>query len=264
MTPRSKFTENFAKLSPSQQRLLLDDPRLKVETKQVEKYYQRLSDFNFLLAKIKHPEYGIEALINDYKLLDSLEMIELSDRDRDADKALTLIKLALQKSAHIFTDDESQLPGQLLGRLLALLPPPYKYFWEYIPIIGKFLPKYTKKELPPKKQMPIIEKLLTEAKKYRERPWLRPLAANLTPAHHPLIRTFTGHSDFVTAVAVTPDGKYVVSGSFDHTLKVWNLETGQELHTLRRHSGSVRVVAVTHDGKYVVSGSFDHTLKVWN
>ena len=65
------------------------------------------------------------------------------------------------------------------------------------------------------------------------------------------------------AVAVTADGRYVVSGSDDHTVKVWELESGRLLRSLEGHRGWVRAVAVTADGRYVLSGSNDRTVKVW-
>jgi WD40 repeat protein len=65
-------------------------------------------------------------------------------------------------------------------------------------------------------------------------------------------------------VAVTPDGRRAVSASWDHTLKVWDLESGREVRTLAGHSDSVYGVAVTADGRRAVSASLDHTLKVWD
>ncbi|MCG7852084.1 MAG: DUF4062 domain-containing protein [Methanosarcinaceae archaeon] len=78
------------------------------------------------------------------------------------------------------------------------------------------------------------------------------------------VHILKGHSRRVQAVAVTPDGRLAVSGSFDKTLKVWDLEAGVELHTLKGHSDWVQAVAVTPDGRLAVSGSVDKTLKVWN
>jgi len=63
---------------------------------------------------------------------------------------------------------------------------------------------------------------------------------------------------------VTPDGKRVVSASWDHTLKAWDLETGRVLRTLEGHSAGVSGAAVTPDGKRVVSASGDRTLRVWD
>ncbi len=77
------------------------------------------------------------------------------------------------------------------------------------------------------------------------------------------LRTLQGHAGSVNAVAITPDGKRVVSASSDNTLKVWEPETGTLLRTLEGHAGSVNAVAITPDGKRAVSASSDTTLKVW-
>ena len=42
-----------------------------------------------------------------------------------------------------------------------------------------------------------------------------------------------GHSDGVLTVAVSPDSKYIVSGSWDGSIKVWDLLSGREIHTLK-------------------------------
>ena len=76
------------------------------------------------------------------------------------------------------------------------------------------------------------------------------------------LRTLTGHSDTVWAVAVSGDGQRVVSASYDGTVKVWDLASGRELRTLTGHSLPVTAVAVTGDGQRAVSASSDRTLKV--
>ena len=76
--------------------------------------------------------------------------------------------------------------------------------------------------------------------------------------------TLKGHLGRVTSVSFSPDGKRIVSGCFDSTLKVWDAETGQELLTLKGHSDWVRSVSFSPDGKRIVSGSDDNTLKVWD
>src|SRR5262249_14955328 len=55
-----------------------------------------------------------------------------------------------------------------------------------------------------------------------------------------------------------------VSGSFDNTVKVWDLTTGRTLRTLEGHAGLVNAVAMSDDGTRAVSGSYDKTLKVWD
>ncbi len=54
------------------------------------------------------------------------------------------------------------------------------------------------------------------------------------------LRTLSGHTTSVRAVAVTPDRKRAVSGSYDKTLKVWDLESGTEVCTLSGHTHSVK------------------------
>jgi WD40 repeat protein len=65
-------------------------------------------------------------------------------------------------------------------------------------------------------------------------------------------------------VAVTADGRHAVSGSWDRTLKVWDLLTGKEVRTLEGHTDGVNGVAVIADGRHAVSASDDRTLKVWD
>jgi len=72
------------------------------------------------------------------------------------------------------------------------------------------------------------------------------------------------HTDVVWCVTVTPDGQFAISGSWDNTLKVWDLESGAEVRTLRGHTGRVVSVTVTPDGQFAISGSWDNTLKVWD
>src|SRR5262249_47534305 len=58
-------------------------------------------------------------------------------------------------------------------------------------------------------------------------------------------------------------GFFVVSGSADHTLKVWEL-ANRELPMTSEHTGSVECAAVSPDGKWLASGATDKTIKIWN
>jgi DNA-binding beta-propeller fold protein YncE len=73
-----------------------------------------------------------------------------------------------------------------------------------------------------------------------------------------------GHADWVTSVAFSPDGKQVFSGSYDKTLKLWDVSTGREIRTFSGHSDIVTSVAFSPDGKQLLSGSEDETLKLWD
>ncbi|WP_271254809.1 NACHT and WD repeat domain-containing protein [Pseudanabaena sp. Chao 1811] len=72
-----------------------------------------------------------------------------------------------------------------------------------------------------------------------------------------------GHRSGVRSVAFSPDGKTIASGSYDKSIKLWNLE-GKELSTLTGHSNWVRSVAFSPDGKTIASGSYDKSIKLWN
>lgn len=76
--------------------------------------------------------------------------------------------------------------------------------------------------------------------------------------------TLIGHQGEVNAIAFSPDGQEIASGSDDKTIKVWNLNTGKAIRTLTGHSNWVYTVAISPDGKNIVSGSKDNTIKIWN
>ena len=57
---------------------------------------------------------------------------------------------------------------------------------------------------------------------------------------------------WVRTFALSLDGKYLVTGSDDRTLKVWDLEHGSELRTLHRHAARVNSVAISPDQRSVV------------
>ena len=78
----------------------------------------------------------------------------------------------------------------------------------------------------------------------------------------PEIKFQTGHSDAVTSVSFSPDGKYIASGSWDGTVILWEVESGKEIRTLTGHTASVNSVSFSPDGKYLASGSNDETVKL--
>lgn len=64
--------------------------------------------------------------------------------------------------------------------------------------------------------------------------------------------------------AFSPDGKRIVSGGIlDHTVRVWDIETGRTLHTFKGHTGGVTSVTYFPDGKRIASASADGTARIW-
>jgi WD40 repeat protein/serine/threonine protein kinase len=84
------------------------------------------------------------------------------------------------------------------------------------------------------------------------------------PLEPPKFRALEGHSAAVRAVRFSPDGRLLVSGSQDNSVKVWDVPTLKTLKTLRGHAGWVRSCAFSPDGHNVLSGSHDHLAKVWS
>jgi len=147
-------------------------------------------------------------------------------------ETLKLIQGALRLSAHVLDKDKTQLAGQLMGRLMAF-------------------------------DTPEIKKCLAQASSLTKT-WLLPLTPSLIPPGERLIRTLIGHTGKVTAIAVTPDGKQLISGSNDNTLKIWDLETGKEKFSFIGHSDEITAIAITPDGNQIISSSRDGTIKAWN
>jgi len=78
-----------------------------------------------------------------------------------------------------------------------------------------------------------------------------------------LLHTLSGHKGHVTALTITPDSRYILSGSQHGDVKLWDLETGTHLNTMTGHEGAILTIHLSPDGRHIVSGSSDGTLRVW-
>jgi len=79
-------------------------------------------------------------------------------------------------------------------------------------------------------------------------------------------RRMTGHSHFVSDVVLSSDAQFALSGSWDNTLRLWDVNTGKGRSKFggRGHTKSVLSVAFSADNRQIVSGSMDKTIRLWN
>jgi WD40 repeat protein len=149
------------------------------------------------------------------------------------ERPVKLLRRTLQMVSHILARSPEQLAPQLLGRV-------------------------------PKESGPELTSLCQGARRWHGYVCLLPLRAYMLPPGA-LLRVFEGHENWVSCVAFSRDGTYIVSGSKDMTLRLWNANTGESTgKPLTGHLGKVTSAAFSPDGTHIVSGSDDGTLRLWN
>ncbi|ETO28818.1 WD-40 repeat-containing protein [Reticulomyxa filosa] len=72
-----------------------------------------------------------------------------------------------------------------------------------------------------------------------------------------------GHSDAITSIHYSPDGRTVVSGSTDKTIRIWDLESRKEIQKIN-HTAAIHQVQYSPDGKHILSCSIDATVRIWD
>ena len=132
------------------------------------------------------------------------------------------------------------------------------------------------RKYPELKLHPEVRKLSSQAGQYSRRTafvsgWcgrvLRGHSEPLATMHEPELRDqegqFVGHSAPVTSVCLSKDGRRVLSGSWDHTIRLWEVSSGRCIRVFKGHTDHVESVCLSADGRWAMSGSIDGTFRFW-
>ena len=194
----------------------------KEEVAMADDLCELLTEFDFLEHKISNTLPQL--LIEDYDLAFQPHILIVENTKNE----LKLLQSFFRLSSDILAVYKTQLVEQLWGRMQNFATPK-------------------------------ITEILTQAKQSKTA-WLCPLIPSLTHPGGNLIRTITGHTSFIWAVATIPNSHQAISGSIDGIIKIWNLDTGEEVFTFNAHSDAIKSLAVTSDAKRAVSYSSYKTL----
>ena len=73
---------------------------------------------------------------------------------------------------------------------------------------------------------------------------------------------FTGHTS--NSVSFSPDGNTIASAGWDNTVRLWDVVSGNLIHTLTGHTGRVESVSFSPDGNKIAAGGYDNTVRLWD
>jgi len=77
-------------------------------------------------------------------------------------------------------------------------------------------------------------------------------------------KSLHGHSHYIQDVAISSDGQFALSGSWDGTLRLWDLNLGTTSRRFVGHKKEVLTVSFSPENRQIVSGSRDRTIRLWN
>jgi WD40 repeat protein len=197
------------------------------------------------VATLKNEAYRAAQITGNLELSEQLWIRVLaasSGRDMEAIKALQRIaQLRMEEDKPA----ELEQPTELSSSVTLLAPPEQEVLLnlpeeeEIAGEKGAFLPGNALRSLP---RLPLNQPASTQKSVY----------------------VLTGHTAQVQAIAISPDGRFLASGSYDQTARLWDAQTGKLLQTFEGHSNLVTTVAFGMDGRVLVSGSGDNTIKLWD
>jgi len=94
--------------------------------------------------------------------------------------------------------------------------------------------------------------------------WCRVASGDPEIVETPLMVYGEGHTAGVNSAVFSPDGSTVLTGSSDHTARLWDMATGAHIRTFTGHADDVDSVAFSPDGTMVLTGSLDRTARLWD
>ncbi len=227
-----------------------------------------LLNFDWIQARLNLN--GIQALLSDFQLCVS------------AYPSTARLHRTLSMVAHILRENPDQLVSQLLGRIAPGvpdiapllngqpganfgLPPPSQDGLNITQRLMLQLPDVNIEHngVDLINRTLSLDGLLERAKASLHGPRWLPELGGLTQAGA-LVFILQGHDNTVTSVALSADGRTVVSGSYDNTVRLWDAQTGKAARTLQGHENTVTSAALSADGRTVFSGSRDNTVRLWD
>ena len=78
------------------------------------------------------------------------------------------------------------------------------------------------------------------------------------------LKSFHGHNHFVSSLALNSDSTKLVSGSWDKTIRLWDIPTAKSNAIFKGHTKDILCIAFSHDERLIFSGGMDNTLRYWN
>jgi len=78
-----------------------------------------------------------------------------------------------------------------------------------------------------------------------------------------IIKSWNNYYSNVNPIVYSVDGKYIISGGSDSTIRIWDVKTEECIKAIDAHSDNISEVTLSSDGKYIASGSLDKTIKIW-
>jgi len=202
-----------------------------------------IRDFNELPYHLKESENTelLEKMLSAYRwiknktelsdIYNTIDDYSYIDDENDENYHLKLIKDTLIMSAHVLKDYIKNLPTQLWGRL---------------------------KEI----ENPQIKVLLIEIDKYTDYPWLKPRHYMQSPES--ALKVTLTHTKRVNTICYSPNGKYIISGSGDGSVRVWDWKKQKEITKLEGHTENVSSICISNDERFIASGSGDGSVRVWD